>query len=408
MRPTFDPLTLLQKYILVGIVALAAAGFYVLRNLNGIAQMPLNAHLDIATFYAAAEAVFNGMSSPYSLAVLKVFKPDTVLHLFPFLYAPSALPFFWPLAGHDFASVYNLTLYGNAVLILLLITGLAIWTVRLSGSLIAGLLMVPLLTEGSRSLWATLFYGQINLVLAFLLLGALWALVRRWQLTAGVLLGITITLKIYPALLLPWLALRRDWKALGAALGTIAGLALLTWVWLPHYLWSEWLDKIVLAGGYGSVPQGFPITVADKSNINLIGMLTRSLGDSVAVKLVAYGSALTLAAIAIISAYKRPHCTTAHYASLLWLTLLVAPLTWLSHLSYVLFAVVWFVAMAWRDRQFIWALIFAAVYGVLPQLTMQEHDIPLWQQNAPVAGLLLLWGMMQFQIWRRPAGQAVT
>ena len=390
-------LSLKQKYILVGLLSTCAALFYILRNIHfiGIAGAP---HLDIATFYAAAEAVFTGKSSPYSLAVLELYKPVNLAAIFPFLYLPSALPFFWPLAGHDFQAVFHFTLYLNATLIFLLITGMALWTLRLTSSLWAALLITPVLTEGSRGLWATLWYGQINALLALMLLGCLWALTCQRRITAGILLGITITLKIYPAILLPWLVLRRDWNTLAAAIGTVFLLAVATWIWLPHYLWSDWFSKVAVYG-YGTQLPGLMPT-GHWSNLGVHGVLMRSFEGGQPVAMLMYLAIIIFAATGLYTAHRRPHDLTGNFASFMWLTLLLAPVTWLSHLAYMLFVPVWFLALAWNNQQYAWAAIFTAIYTVTLQLTMLDFEPGMWRQNMPATGLLALWGMMQYQLWR--------
>lgn len=396
-RLNIEPLTPIQKYILIGIFSSTVVLFYVLRNLYYI-SLGGPPFLDISTFHAAAEAVFTGKVSPYNIEVLKIYKAADLVTIYPFLYLPSAIPFFYPMAGHDFALTYQATLYINSVLIVGLVIGLAFWTLRLTNSFWAALLMIPVLTEGSRGLLATLWYGQINAIIAALLLAALWCLTRQKKAAAGILLGVTSTIKLYPAILLPWLAIRRDWVTLGWSVGTILGLIALSWLWLPHYLWTEWFNKVAVYG-YGTQPPGLML-VSLASNLNINGLLMRSLSNPVLIKVLAYGSCIALLAATLYTAYKRPAPLTAHFAAFIWLTLIIAPVTWLSHLTYAMFAVVWFLAMAWVNRQYVWCLIVAVTYGVVLQLTQTEFAVPLWRSALPCAGLILIWGMMQYQIWR--------
>lgn len=396
VRP-IKPLTHNQKIFLITALSLVTVAYYLLRNLQqiGMGGAP---HLDIATFYAAAEAVFTAKVSPYNAAVLQTFRAPNLFIIYPFLYPPSALPFFWPLAGHDFGHVVLFTLYLNAVLIAGLVIGLSLWTLRLTRSFPAALLMIPILTEGSRCLWATLWYGQINAMLALLIMGFVWSYARNHKIPAGILLGISVTLKIYPALLLPWLALRRDWRTLAAGCATILALALFSWLWLPHYLWSDWISKVVLFG-YGTQPPGL-IEASNMGNLNIHGVLMRSFTDALTIKLLAYAAAGALLMTGFYTAWRRPEPWMDNCCAILWLTLIIAPLTWLSQITYLLFIPVWFLAKAWTQGNYLFALIFAGIYGYVLQLTQTDAPIPLWRMNMPCAGLLALWAMMLWQIWR--------
>lgn len=70
--------------------------------------------------------------------------------------------------------------------------------------------------------------GQPNLFLLLLLTGA-WAADRSERpRLAGALVGIAAAIKLFPAFILLYFVLRREWRALTAALLTLAGLTLLT------------------------------------------------------------------------------------------------------------------------------------------------------------------------------------
>lgn len=70
--------------------------------------------------------------------------------------------------------------------------------------------------------------GQLSLPLAACVVGA-WALLdRRRDGLAGALIGLAALIKLFPALLLLYLLLRRRWRALGAALLTIAAGMVIT------------------------------------------------------------------------------------------------------------------------------------------------------------------------------------
>ena len=384
------------RYGLTALTAFVVVLYYLLGNLNFIASTIIP-HQDIATFAAAADAVFTARVSPYNVAVLQNYRPANLYVIYPFLYPPSSLPFLAPLAGIDLQTVIILTRLLNCLLIAGLVVACSVVTAHLTRSLLAGMLIIPLLTEGSRGLWATLVYGQINVLLGIILGLCLWAMTRKKPIPAGILLGLAVTLKVYPAILMPWLALRRDWQTLGWCMGTLIALAAFTWVRLPHYLWQDWLTHVV-AMGYGTQPQGL-IPASNMGNLNLHGVLMRHLTDTPTIRLLAYASAAFVMLASFYTAYKRPIPLASQFCLILWASLLIAPLTWLSHLAYVLFIPVWFISLAWIERRWLWIILFSGVYGYALQLTQTDQPLPLWQQDMPCLGMFALWGLMLYQVW---------
>jgi hypothetical protein len=84
-----------------------------------------------------------------------------------------------------------------------------------------GLGFVTALALMLRGTYTTVAFGQTNFLLLLLLL-LFWGVQRRAL--GGVWLGLGIAVKPLAALLLPYLALRRCWSALGSALGTFVVL----------------------------------------------------------------------------------------------------------------------------------------------------------------------------------------
>ena len=72
-----------------------------------------------------------------------------------------------------------------------------------------------------------LVLGQVNILFTLLAVCALVAIKRQQETLAGVLVAVTIAIKPYGVLFLPWLVARRQAKSLVAAGGTLAFLTLL-------------------------------------------------------------------------------------------------------------------------------------------------------------------------------------
>ncbi len=124
-----------------------------------------------------------------------------------------------------------------------------------------------------------LTHGNVNILIAFLLVAALDLLRRRWDFAAGLTLALAVACKVTPALFLPYLAWKGWWRALA---GATAGLAL----WLAVVpgaalgferngdLLRSWFDTLVKP----FVVEG-KIT-SEHANQSLPGLFTRLLTDA--------------------------------------------------------------------------------------------------------------------------------
>jgi hypothetical protein len=74
----------------------------------------------------------------------------------------------------------------------------------------------------------TLFYGQLTLVLLLLLTGTWIAHRSKRPITAGILLGLAAAIKLFPAFLLVFFVLRRQWKTVAAAMVSLLVVTALT------------------------------------------------------------------------------------------------------------------------------------------------------------------------------------
>ena len=100
---------------------------------------------------------------------------------------------------------------------------------------------------GSRTLWLLafppvaleLYHGNIHLLMAAaIVIGfrypAVWAFMILTKLTPGIGLA--------------WFAVRREWRSLAIALGVTAGVALVSFLWLPNQ-WGQWIAYLMAAEG---------------------------------------------------------------------------------------------------------------------------------------------------------------
>lgn len=77
-----------------------------------------------------------------------------------------------------------------------------------------------------RPIMGDLDHGNVNLFILFLVVLALTAYRKRWDLAAGCTLALAIACKVTPALFVPYFLWKRSWRVLG---GCALGLALFFW-----------------------------------------------------------------------------------------------------------------------------------------------------------------------------------
>jgi len=141
-----------------------------------------------------------------------------------YLYPPGTLPAFYP-----FTAVHWTAGYAIMTVLTLLAAGGATWLlVRYVESLgpalgwvDIGLVFLAFLF--STHAYGTIYYGNINVLLALGLVAGFWALHRDRESLAGVSFALTALFKLFPALVGLWLLRTRRWYAVAVAVATGVG-----------------------------------------------------------------------------------------------------------------------------------------------------------------------------------------
>jgi len=240
-----------------------------------------------------------------------------------------------------------------------------------------------------------LAHGQVNALLTLLLLAALlgargeagWP---RW--TAGVALGLALTIKPTSWLLVPWLLLERRWRVVSAALLTglaLLGLSALRYPapLLPQI--GEWLTLMPRFAAECVVPH----------NASLAATLSRGLAFSGASSSLLPGrllaGALVLAGLVLSWRARDPERPERGWAAVLILSALFSPVTWKAHLV-VLLIPAWLIA---RDlsvapsRARALTLALALACFLLPSRGVAGLG-GLERLGALSLGLVLLWALL--------------
>jgi len=176
-------------------------------------------------------------------------------------------------------------------------------------------------------------HQNMNPLLLALMVGAAWLVVRGSDVAAGVVLGVAIALKAFPALLVIVLVCRARWRAVAAAVGMAIVLTLLP---LPVYGMEGYVqllrDFTRLAGS------GFP---ARGNNQSLFAAFDRLMGppdddfihQAEGAVLIAYclvAAVLVLTLIIVSTRTRRPAIATITiqlYASIA-IAVLLSPIAW--------------------------------------------------------------------------------
>jgi hypothetical protein len=125
-----------------------------------------------------------------------------------------------------------------------------------------------------RPIMGDLSHGNVNLFILFLIVASLYAFSHRRDFLAGILLGLSITCKVTPALFVPFFLWKRAWTTLA---GCAMGLILFFLVVPGCILGMEW-NAHLLAGWYENMVKPFLIdgvVTAEHNNQSLPGLIYR-------------------------------------------------------------------------------------------------------------------------------------
>ena len=307
---------------------------------------------DLPSFYGAAHVTFMDRASPYTWEAQKQIARETDGPVFPYLYPPTALPIFYPLAWLSFDAAKDAMLVLNHLLSLGAIFLAFFFLKEVTGTKpteIAGAvcLLFCFLFDPIRS---TIFHGQINLLVLCMLLVCYLMLAKKRELPAMLFLALAIVLKTYPAIFVLLLLAQRRYRAVLSL-----GLILLAWLAvsvaiLPGMLWSDWFQYVLPFGGYGKVVEGL-CSPANIWNQNLNGFFARLFmnGDSnnaaanfpMLARILPYLCSGVLLALSTWLCHRvsREHgdrFTGLEFALFLTVIFLISPLSWFHHLVFIL------------------------------------------------------------------------
>jgi hypothetical protein len=132
-----------------------------------------------------------------------------------------------------------------------------------------------------RPILSDLQHGNVNLFILFLVVAALTAYRRSFDLLAGVVLALSVACKVTPALFVPYFVWKRAWRTLA---GTALGLALFLWPGFVPAIFLGWDEnRHQLMSWYKEMVHPFVVegkVWTEQNNQSLPGLAYRMLTDS--------------------------------------------------------------------------------------------------------------------------------
>jgi hypothetical protein len=305
--------------------------------------------LDFPTYYAAGKMVTELKISPlddFQWYKAREFVPEK--KIFSYLYPPPSLLIFIPLSRFPYETSKVLFLIVNHLLFIASVFFLIKATKLELGHIFTAALLISLFSF--FPLIQTLDYGQINILILFLLVAFFIAYQSRekpWLVALP--LSLAILIKVYPAIFVLLLIFRKEKKILLWLLIFLIAICALSAIVLPPEVWTDWLTNVAFNGGYISQLQEQAPGTHENQSMN--GFITRLAfgGERIEAYLpVLYSLAkplaytLAIAFTAIISApfFIYPKIQTEsfnlQFSIFLIAMHILAPITWDHHLVILL------------------------------------------------------------------------
>lgn len=264
-------------------------------------------------------------------------------------------------------------------------TRLLLWTLILMGPALA---MDPVRL--------TFSFGQVNIILAALILADLTGVVKVGSKTIprGVLTGLTAAVKLIPLIFVPYLFLIRQFRAMWVALGTFVACGFGMAVLAPHTSWLFWTKYVSDTNRVG--------TSAFISNQSLRAVIIRFHHANIP-NSVFYVAAIGFGLAGLGLAMWAHRASSPLLGILVCATtgMVVSPITWAHHMVWVIPILLWLVLADDRPGGgWIWAAAAALVFWKAPiWLVPYNHGRELgenaWQL---LLGNAFFWAMMVFLI----------
>ncbi len=255
----------------------------------------------------------------------------------PWLYPPFAAVVYLPLVVVPFPVAAVLVALGSVAALLRTLQLVLRRLLPARPDLVPALLALALVTEPVAS---TLGYGQLNLVLAWLVTEGFLGR-RRW------LIGIAAGLKLTPLVFLLPLLVRRDLRGIVQVLIGFAATIAAGWLIAPAASTGYWTGLFLAAP--------HRIGIAYATNQSLTGAVARAFGPGGSPMLTAALSLIVL--LAAVTVLRRTPDQVLALSVTGLAGLLISPISWIHHWIWVLPLLLWCTVHARRELAWAWSLL---------------------------------------------------
>src|SRR5688500_13425593 len=171
-----------------------------------------------------------------------------------------------------------------------------------------------------------LILGQVNILFGVLAAAAFLDMKGGNEALAGALIGLTIAIKPYGVLFLPWLVARGKMASIAAAVVTAGAVALLP---VAIYGWSETIA--LHQAWWSTVSETTPSNLLNPDNVSFASMWVKWLGTGTPATVLAIATALAAIGAAVLVFVRRrglPFAEALEGSLLLMLVPLLSPQGW--------------------------------------------------------------------------------
>lgn len=364
---------------------------------------------DFPTFYGAAVAYRTG-GNPYDLAT-----PAGGAKIFPFLYPPTSLPVFFPLAlGGIDGSLLAFQLVSFGCLIYLMFA--VIWAAEEQQWPLSWRVVSLVVLASFSAIDFTLQSGQVNIIATAAIL-FVWLRIRESRESSAVACALAIfiatLLKTYPILLLVLFIIRRDFKVIGWFAIFAAADAALCWMTVPREVWRTWIVDVMPTGRFGLQPRGL-VPPSSPFNQSLNGALSRVFGGDMAGRIGTIVQAVVLGSTTLVCWTLRKQERRDYYdvgfGVMAAASFLIAPLSWFHHFVFLIPALAACASIlsrsemrhsaAWNSALLFITVLISVRWPIIIRDSRAAHAL----MTLPILGPLALFVMLvalSFAVWRR-------
>lgn len=201
--------------VIVGAVVFLVGLVLIATRINPfVPDSEIRSTTDLATFVAASRAL-SADADPYDLAVLRTTVADSSLDVLPYVYTPVVAQLLTPFNGSSIALIQRWWLILGTASMSIFIVSLMTFVQQRTWTMAA-------LLGAVLPVHFALISGQIEVFLALMIMGAIWAHLRGHALAAGMLLGSAIVVKHAIVFLLLWFIIERGYRTLMITAATAA------------------------------------------------------------------------------------------------------------------------------------------------------------------------------------------